>query len=59
MTNMGRCNAGCRRPAQTWWSDDADRDWYWCDKCTDRHADALVAQGWYLIYDLRVDQLPA
>ena len=55
-----RCDAGCRRPALTWWTRDTDDTdtapdldgWQMCSHCSNRHAAALDAKG----YELWVDE---
>lgn len=50
---MDRCEAGCRRHAVTWWSNDTDESWFLCGPCSDRHADRLVSLGYRRVIDDR------
>ena len=52
------CERGCRRHTVThWWHDGRDDDLWLCGPDSDMHAEALVAQGWQLLWDQRVEDI--
>lgn len=56
-----RCDAGCRRPALTWWTRDPDDThtapdldgWQMCGPCAERHGQLLESLGYEMLVDER------
>jgi hypothetical protein len=43
-----RCEFGCLRHASVWYTKRM-MSWHLCNVCSDKHADALDAQGWRVL----------
>lgn len=60
-----RCDAGCRRPALTWWTRDPDDPdtvpdidgWQMCGPCAERHGPLLETLGYEMLVDERGEVL--